>query len=74
MTGAEIQRQDDLLQRALGNDMSKFGVMETVSAELTIGTQTTVVRAVVDTPQLEQIIAGIPGPPIIIDPWIKPAD
>lgn len=71
-TDVEIQGQNDAIRKALGDKMTVDGVMTFGGLVKTAGTQTTVISIVVDTPEFEAKIAGIPGPPITINPWIIP--
>lgn len=71
-TDAEIQRQNDAIEKALAPNMDDYGVISFGQLIEKAGTQTNEVNIVVDTPEFDVKIAGIPGPPITINSWIMP--
>lgn len=70
-TKAVTDRQAAAILAALGPDMTKFGVITVGTGQPILGTQTNEIQAVVDTAKLEQLVAGLAGPPVTISPWIK---
>jgi hypothetical protein len=72
-TKAATDRQAATILAALGPDMTKSGVITVATGQPILGTQTNEIQVVVDTAKLEQIVAGLAGPPVTISPWIKPS-
>lgn len=71
-TKAVTDRQAATILAALGQDMSKSGVIAVATNQPILGTQSNEIQAVVNTTKLEQLVAGLAGPPVTISPWIKP--
>lgn len=72
-TKAVTDRQSAAIMAALGPDMTKSGVITVATGQPVLGTQTNEIQAVVDTAELEQLVASVPGPQVTIIPWIKPS-
>lgn len=72
-TKAVTDHQAATILAALGPDMTKSGVITVATGQPILGTQTNEIQAVVDTAKLEQLVAGLAGPPVTISPWIKPS-
>lgn len=71
-TKAVTDRQAATILAALGPDMTKSGVITVATGQPILGTQTNEIQVVVDTAKLEQLVAGLAGPPVTVSPWIKP--
>ena len=79
VTAAQAQQQAHRLQRAIAPQWQRLGIISVGGGAnyrpVTAGNSppsVCTVQVVVDTPELERLIAAIPGPPILVDAWIKP--
>lgn len=71
-TAALVDRQDKQILDALGDDMTKIGVIDVAGTQDPLGTPGIAVDVVVDTPGLQKMLAGVPGPAIVVNAWITP--
>lgn len=71
-TAAEVDRQNKQILAALGDHFADHGVMSIGGTQNPLGTPVNQIDVVVDTPQLEKMLAGVDGPPFVVDAWITP--
>lgn len=70
--GADVNRQSTKIRSTFDGRWDNYGVISTGGRVPTLGTETNQIDVVVRTPELDKLIASIPGPAITINPWIKP--